>query len=94
MVANVVKRTSLFAVLALVSACVGQHATSLLPNSAVARHHGRAMDQSANYAAVILGDNPTGYYRLDDTGAVAADSSGNGYYGTRGCLGAGGRGRD
>ncbi|MGC1380780.1 MAG: hypothetical protein WA814_07125, partial [Candidatus Baltobacteraceae bacterium] len=26
---------------------------------------------------MILGDNPTGYYRLDDTGGIAADSSGN-----------------
>ncbi|MGA9272266.1 MAG: LamG-like jellyroll fold domain-containing protein [Candidatus Cybelea sp.] len=42
------------------------------------------MDQSANYAAVILADHPTGYYRLDDTGAVAADGSGNGYNGSVG----------
>jgi outer membrane protein assembly factor BamB len=39
---------------------------------------------SQNYAAVILGDKSTGYYRLNDTGAVAADSSGNGYNGTVG----------
>jgi outer membrane protein assembly factor BamB len=33
---------------------------------------------------VILGDKPTGYYRLDDTGPVAGDISGNGYSGTIG----------
>lgn len=55
----------------------------MLPSSPNARH-GHRFDQSANYAAVILADNPTGYYRLDDTGAVAADSSGNGYNGTVG----------
>lgn len=78
------KRTSLFALLAIVSACVGQHATSFVPNSADARHRARSQDQSANYAAIILADHPTGYYRLDDTGALAADSSGNGYNGTTG----------
>ncbi len=55
----------------------------MLPSGPGGRHV-RAHDQSANYAAVILGDHPTGYYRIDDTGAVAADGSGNGYIGTVG----------
>ncbi len=33
---------------------------------------------------MVLGDNPTAYYRLDDTGSTAADSSGNGYSGVIG----------
>lgn len=34
------------------------------------------------YTAVVLGDGPTAYYRLDDTGATAADFTGNGNTGT------------
>lgn len=43
------------------------------------RHHA-----VGGYASVVLADNPTGYYRLDDTGTTAADSSGNGYNGVVG----------
>jgi hypothetical protein len=88
--ANVPKRAYLFsflslALLSLVIACSG-HANSLLPSPGARKRHFRPKDLSQNYAAVILGDKPTGYYRLDDTGAVAADSSGNGYVGTLGQL--------
>jgi outer membrane protein assembly factor BamB len=71
------------ALLSLVIAC-GGHGNSLPPTPAARHRHVRPLDASQNYAGVILGDNPTGYYRLDDTGAVAADSSGNGYVGTVG----------
>ena len=38
---------------------------------------------SSLYSAVILGDNPLGYWRLgESSGSTAADSSGNGYNGT------------
>ncbi|HTU82167.1 MAG TPA: hypothetical protein VMF61_08565, partial [Candidatus Acidoferrales bacterium] len=75
---NVGKRTCVFALLAIAAACNGQHGGALLPTSTAARHaHVRPQDAASNYEAVVLGDNPTGYYRLDDTGAVAADSSGN-----------------
>ena len=37
-----------------------------------------------SYAATILGDSPTAYYQLNDTGSTAADSSGNGLNGTVG----------
>jgi outer membrane protein assembly factor BamB len=79
---NVGKRAYLFALLSLslVVACSG-HGNSLLPSPAAGQRHLHRMDASQNYASVVLGDNPTGYYRLDDTGAVAADSSGNGYVG-------------
>jgi Concanavalin A-like lectin/glucanases superfamily/PQQ-like domain len=85
---NVGKRAYLFALLSLallslVIACSG-HGNSLLPSPAARQRHLHPNDASQNYATVILGDNPTGYYRLDDTGAVAADSSGNGYIGTVG----------
>lgn len=36
------------------------------------------------YASTILADIPTAYYRLDDSGSTAADSSGNGLNGTYG----------
>ncbi len=65
------------------SAC-GGHANSLPPLSGAAHRRLHPKDVSQTYAAVILADNPTGYYRLDDTGALAADSSGNGYNGTVG----------
>ena len=39
---------------------------------------------SGNYPTVILGDGPTAYYHLDDTGATAADASGNGLNGSIG----------
>ena len=84
---NVGKRAYVFALLSLslVIACSG-HGNSLLPSPAGRQRHLHPKDASQNYATVILGDNPTGYYRLDDTGAVAADSSGNGYVGTVGAL--------
>jgi outer membrane protein assembly factor BamB len=71
------------ALLSVVIACSG-HGSSLTPTPAARHRLLRPQDASQNYEAVILGDNPTGYYRLDDTGAVAADSSGNGYNGTVG----------
>jgi outer membrane protein assembly factor BamB len=74
---------SSLALLSLVIACSG-HGNSLPPTPAGRHRHFRPQDASQNYAAVILGDNPTGYYRLDDAGAVAADGSGNGYVGTVG----------
>jgi len=74
---------SSLALLSLVIACSG-HGNSLPPTPAARHRHFRPQDISQNYAAVILADNPTGYYRLDDTGAVAADGSGNGYVGTVG----------
>ncbi|HEV3152912.1 MAG TPA: LamG-like jellyroll fold domain-containing protein [Candidatus Baltobacteraceae bacterium] len=40
--------------------------------------------QSDQYSAVILADAPTAYYRLDDSGSSAADSSGHGLNGTIG----------
>ncbi len=38
----------------------------------------------ADYATIVLADSPTAYYRLDDTGSTAADSSGNGINGAIG----------
>jgi Concanavalin A-like lectin/glucanases superfamily len=35
-----------------------------------------------SYSAVVLADNPAGYWRLGDSGATAADASGNGRDGT------------
>jgi outer membrane protein assembly factor BamB len=81
--ADVVKRAYVVALLSIVSAC-GGHGSSLLPTSAANHVRLHPRDASGNYASVILGDHPTGYYRLDDTGAVAADSSGNGYNGSVG----------
>ncbi|HEY6486458.1 MAG TPA: LamG-like jellyroll fold domain-containing protein [Candidatus Cybelea sp.] len=82
------KRAYVFAFLCLAllsigAACSG-HSTSLPPMAAARRGHVHPNDASQNYATVILGDKPTGYYRLDDTGAVAADSTGNGYVGAVG----------
>jgi len=44
----------------------------------------KAVPDFANsyYQSVILGDLPAGYWRLDDTGGFAADTSGNGHTGT------------
>ncbi len=42
------------------------------------------MDASDDYASIVLGDHPTGYYRLNGTGTTALDSSGNGYTATVG----------
>jgi outer membrane protein assembly factor BamB len=39
---------------------------------------------AAGYPAVILGDGPSAYYRLDDTGSTANDSSGNNVSGSVG----------
>ena len=57
-------------------------AASLLATAAVVViGHPRAVEASG-YSAVVLGDQPTGYWRLDEaSGATAADSSGNGYSG-------------
>jgi outer membrane protein assembly factor BamB len=87
-VADADKRPYVFAFFSLaltsiVIACSG-HGTALTPSPAARHVRFGPKDASQNYEAVILGDNPTGYYRLDDTGAVAADSSGNGYNGTVG----------
>ncbi len=49
----------------------------MLPATKTRHHHLRAQDAGSTYAGVILGDNPSAYYRLDDTGATAVDSSGN-----------------
>ncbi|MGC1379870.1 MAG: LamG-like jellyroll fold domain-containing protein, partial [Candidatus Baltobacteraceae bacterium] len=39
---------------------------------------------NGNYPTVVLGDGPTAYYHLDDTGTTAADASGNGLNGSIG----------
>lgn len=38
-----------------------------------------ASEGGGNLSAEILADNPRAYYKMDDTGAVLADASGNGY---------------
>lgn len=89
---NVVRGACLASLLIVIFliACSGQHSGSVLPSVQTQqqkghghhrRHHPHAL---SGYAAVILGDDPTGYYRLDDTGSTAADSSGNGYNGVVG----------
>ncbi|HEY1977800.1 MAG TPA: LamG-like jellyroll fold domain-containing protein [Candidatus Baltobacteraceae bacterium] len=40
------------------------------------KFHVHPFQSSADYAQVILADSPTAYYRLDDTGTTAHDSSG------------------
>ena len=49
----------------------------MLPATKTRHHHLRAQDAGSTYAGVVLGDNPSAYYRLDDTGATALDGSGN-----------------
>ncbi|HTU82443.1 MAG TPA: LamG-like jellyroll fold domain-containing protein, partial [Candidatus Acidoferrales bacterium] len=39
---------------------------------------------NGNYPAVVIGDGPTAYYHLDDTGTTAADASGHGLSGAIG----------
>lgn len=43
-----------------------------------------AASATSSYAATVMGDTPTAYYHLDDTGSIAADASGNGLNGTIG----------
>lgn len=74
-----------FAMLALIalSSCRGGSHAGLLPQTrSPGRHH--ALTTSDTYSTAILADGPTAYYRLDDSGTVAADSSGNGLNGSVG----------
>jgi hypothetical protein len=51
---------------------------------------GGSRDTAASYVATVLADRPIVYYRLDEPGgAVAADSSGNGFDGTYNSSGSG-----
>ncbi|HEY8314437.1 MAG TPA: LamG-like jellyroll fold domain-containing protein [Candidatus Baltobacteraceae bacterium] len=61
---------------ATLAACSGSHNNVLPPRigSGVSK---QAVQQDA-YQIAVLNDAPTAYYRLDDTGATAADLSGNG----------------
>jgi outer membrane protein assembly factor BamB len=92
-VASVVRGACLASLLIVtfLVACSGQRGSSVLPSVQAPTHkghghhrHHRRPHAGTGYAGVVLGDNPTGYYRLDDTGSVAADSSGNGYNGVVG----------
>ena len=62
----------------VLAACGGHSQQSfLLPSFHGARRvHQLTQDP---YAVAVLNDSPTVYYRLDDTGAIAADSSGSGH---------------
>ncbi len=89
--ANVVRGACLASLLIVlyVTACTAQHGSSVLPSAQTSRHESQSHQlrphvAPTGYPAVVLGDNPTAYYRLDDTGSQAADSSGDGYNGTVG----------
>jgi len=70
-------------VLLFAAGCQGAGHGGFLPSSAGHRTK-HALSTTDSYAAVILADGPTAYYRLDDTGTTAADSSGNALNGTVG----------
>jgi outer membrane protein assembly factor BamB len=68
------------------AACSGvSHGTGPLPATQQEPSH-RGINAAGvdSYASVILADKPTAYYRLDDSGATAADSSGNALNGSIG----------
>jgi outer membrane protein assembly factor BamB len=75
-------------VVVFIMACSGQRGSSVLPSAQSPHHkghrHHRRPHAAGGYGSVVLGDNPTAYYRLDDTGLTATDSSGNGYNGVIG----------
>lgn len=58
----------------VVSACARHGGSSILPPL---QGSGRTTLAAADYASTVLADSPTAYYRLDDTGTTALDSSGN-----------------
>jgi outer membrane protein assembly factor BamB len=69
------------AAFASLSGCGGHGHNSILPPGPRGVEAGTTSDQ---YATAVLNDGPTAYYRLDDTGTVATDSSGNALNGTIG----------
>lgn len=79
---NILRRflVLLFAITA--SACSGGSHGALPPEKSGSR---AALSAASDpYASAVLGDAPTAYYRLDDTGTTVLDSSGNGLNGTAG----------
>lgn len=64
----------------LLVACGGHGHGGVLPSFGARS----GLAATADYATVVLGDGPTAYYRLDDTGSSAADASGHGLTGAIG----------
>lgn len=78
------------ALLFVASSCAG-HGVSTLPSSPSNLHsrphpHLHQLTTTGAYTSAVLADLPTAYYRLDDTGTTAADSSGHSLNGTIGSL--------
>jgi outer membrane protein assembly factor BamB len=76
---------ALLALLGFAASCSG-HSESPIPNATLSKQHRhmRAASSTSAYAGTILADSPTAYYRLDDTGTSAVDSSGHSLNGTIG----------
>ena len=80
---NILRRFLVLLFIALASACTsGSHGGALPPEKSGGR---AALSTTGDpYASAVLGDAPTAYYRLDDTGSTVLDASGNGLNGTAG----------
>ena len=80
---NILRRFLVLLLISVASACSsGSHGGALPPEKSGGRAALAATGDA--YASAVLGDAPTAYYRLDDTGGTVADSSGNGLNGTAG----------